>query len=471
MKCVLRYIRAAVRRSNGVVAVGLLGAAILFAAGITGEREVQAQAKKKPAGKAAAKPSAKTAKSEDEPELSQADILGKADPNAPAGQDVDQTPAGQTRLAAVLEKSKGLIGERGNLVVEHKKLREPRDTLLVEINGLEVGKQQLSLEIDRLEGEIRKNNSQILFSKDQQLINDLTTRNARFAAQQETHRTQIATNNREIGTRAQRVLELNNQIRPIAERLLAIWKELEFHRQDWAAIRQPVEKYARGEFEQLRVAIDEWVVADEYWPEAYVWAALCAVELKNYQLATSYYKKAAEVRAQLWGTKKPWPPLVALNALIQYGDQKTKTAAATDARRASNILDRKRDWQTNFILGRCYADRDSESGKSRSYFEKALEIEPSARCATLWLGRMQTQTTNEKARDLEAGTKLLEQLWVDTGKRSWRQALYLAQAYTAAGKAADATPLWDRAFELAPPENRREVEEARKVETLLFQSP
>lgn len=463
MKCVLRNIRSAVRQANGVVAVGLLGAAFLFAAGITGERDVQAQVKKKPAGKAATKPSAKTAKADDEPELSQADILGKADPGAPAGQDVDQTPAGQARLKVVLEKGKSLIAERGVLVVEHKKLREPRDSLLVEIQALEVGKLQLAAEIDRLQAEINKNNSAILMSNNQTYINDLNNRNARNAAQQETHRTQIVTNNREIGTRSQKVLELNNQIRPVAERLLAVWKELEFHRQDWAAVRQPVEKYARGEFEQLRAAIDEWVAADEYWPEAYVWAALCAVELKNYQLATSYLKKATEVRAQLWGTKKPWPPLVALSALIEFNDPKTKTSAASDARRATNILDKKRDWQTNFILGRCYADRDSESGKSRVYFEKALEIEPAARCATLWLGRMQTQTTNEKARDLAAGTKLLEQLWVDTGKRSWRQAMYLAQAYTAAGKSADATPLWDRAFELAPPENRREVEEAKKV--------
>ena len=71
---------------------------------------------------------------------------------------------------------------------------------------------------------------------------------------------------------------LNALILPLDQRLAKLWSELCEARKQWLALRQPIEKYARGEFELLRRFLDDWLLIDGLWPSAFTWAALWATK-------------------------------------------------------------------------------------------------------------------------------------------------------------------------------------------------
>ncbi|MFN0055020.1 MAG: hypothetical protein ACKV0T_22845, partial [Planctomycetales bacterium] len=112
------------------------------------------------------------------------------------------------------------------------------------------------------------------------------------------------------------------------------------------------------------------------------------------------------------------------------------------------------DWETYFLIGRSYVEREKDLPKAAKNLEAALKIKPDLQCAEVWLARVQTTARHKEVRDLDAGIDSLEKLWKRSDKQAWRIGQFLAEAYEAAGRGDEAEALLKEVEPLVPREVR-----------------
>ncbi len=211
----------------------------------------------------------------------------------------------------------------------------------------------------------------------------------------------------------------------------------------------------------LRRVLDEWLLIDGLWPNAYAWAALCSHEKQGPDKAGGYLEKAQNIPPEQW-TKSTAAQLAALAGLVTAKMPGQLQNAKKAIEKALRKVDKKTGWETYFLVGRFYVDRERELPKAKAYLEMTLKIRPNCLSAKLWLARLQTIATDDKVRDLKAGTKTLEYLWDHTGKRSWRLAFFLFEAFHRGGRSADANQMWETTMRLAPADKHEQLQVDRK---------
>jgi hypothetical protein len=102
------------------------------------------------------------------------------------------------------------------------------------------------------------------------------------------------------------------------------------------------------------------------------------------------------------------------------------------------------------MMGRATCENDKGAGKAKMNFEKALKINADAICVKYRYAQLQTNTSTAAIRDVETGTKTLEELWKQSTKKSWRLAYAMVLAYDSGKRDADASATWDLVQSLAP---------------------
>lgn len=370
--------------------------------------------------------------------------------------DNDETPEGRQRIREVEARARELFRERDDVERERRPIASKRDPLQLKTNQALESIQQsngLLARLDQRAGQVRRKIQISNGNTKAQLHNELS----KLQDQAQFQMQQIAIANTVIQEIAPFLQTLNAQILPLDQRLAKLWSELNEARKQWLTLRQPVEKYARGEFELLRRVLDDWLLIDGLWPAAYTWAALCAYEMDDLEKAADYLDKAQNLRVNVFESTKPWPHLEALSGLIGLKRPGQSAKAQAAIQKALLLMDKKNDWETYFIVGRCYVDREREISRSKANFDKALKIKRDCLCARLWLARVQTTAKQAGPRDVDAGTQALEYLWEKTGKRSWRLGYFLVEAYIAGLQLGKEAKLWDRVLEMAPREQRDQI--------------
>lgn len=375
--------------------------------------------------------------------------------------DLDETPDGKRRLEDLQQRAREIFKERDKVDRQRRPLAIPRDRLLGEVALLNQGIANAQQIIQQSQNAIRnlqrlQNNGQ-----DTQATQDAISNQQN---QMRLANDVIATNQDQISERATEITALNLQIEPLDQRLFKLWTELNGCRKQWLEIRQPQLKYAYGHFESLKRVIDDWVLLDGLWPDAFCWAALCNYELGNYEAAWENVEQAAELRTTL-RFPKAWAQGEALRGLIaaQMRERRNKSAGFLQAASLFAAKDKNTNWETHFLIGRASFDNDKTAAKAKASFEKALKIQPDAACVQYWNARLQTTSTVPAVRDVEQGTKTLETLWQRSTKTSWRLSHALVVAYDAYDQEAKSKELWDITLQLAPPTEHQRLIESRKA--------
>lgn len=377
------------------------------------------------------------------------DFVPSVSTDGPTTIDQDETPEGIERLKEIQNHTKGFYHEIKALVDQRRPLALRRDPLLVQdFQALQVIAADESI-IPDLEADMKMAEFHLQLAvgnEAAQLRTQITAlRNRIGQLTGEINRQRAG-----INARDPQIVALNNEIRPLEARLQKLFVQTCEARKQWVEIRQPLEKYTRGDYELLRKVLDDWILIDGLWPGAHFWAALCAYELGDYAAAWNYADKAIRIYEEWFGPLRTCPQGEAVKGLVL-----TKTArkagpandALADAFRHASDFE---DWQAHFLIGRAYMAKEATHSQAYRNFEKALEIQPNSLSAKLWQARLQTTTTMTKIRDVEVGVKALEQLWKDSGQRSWRVASFLAEAYQAAGHPDAANAMLETALKLAP---------------------
>ncbi len=425
----------------------------------------KSKAKTKTKAKATGKnPLAKALSDSEEPEWSPLDFgsfVSSSEKGELSAVDKDQTSEGLSRLRELEYSARQLYREYQDLERQRSPLVARRDPLLQTCRVAMQQNATISEQIPKHERRIIQLNGQLqiadvnqrgsLEANIHQLRNEIAGGQAR-----------IASNRAGIESLMPQINSLNSLIQPLNEQITKLWSQLAEIRKQWLTIRQPIEKYARGDFELLRKVLDDWLLIDGLWPDAQICGALCAYETGDVEGAYGYLEKLIDLETNIYKPKKPWARTEALKGLVfmKMSGQTSKGKAALQ--RAVQFLDKKSDWETYFVLGRCYADRDQDAAKAKVNLENALKIKPNFPSAKLWLARVQTTATSEKVRDPEAAAKTLESLWKSSGERSWRMADWLSQAYRAAGKTDAAARMVATAVTLAPQEFHKTIQSERK---------
>lgn len=378
--------------------------------------------------------------------------------------DSDETPEGRQRIQEIEKRASQLFRERERVQRERRPFALRRDSMLGEAAQARERTARDQSAAVATERQIAHLESQAKWFTGS-LGKELRTKQSRLRASLNTLMRRIKSDQNLVDDRMAKMNALNLQIASLDERLLQLEEELSECRKQWLGIRQPLEKYSRGDFEGLRRVLDDWLVMDGQWPEAFAWAALCAYELDEISSASVYLEKAQRLRADLYHSKKRWPALEALTVLIRRRQLGQSYKADAALSRAIKLADKNSDWETYFLLGRYYSERPDEGVRAKTHFQRALTIQPNCDCAKLWLARLQTTSTLATVRDLTTGTAYLEQLWDKSGRRSWRLARFLAEAYSASQRIEDAEAMWSRAAELAPVEVQHQLDRHRKRST------
>ena len=376
-----------------------------------------------------------------------------------AREELDATPDGRQRLAELEGRAKDIFKDRDRVERELRPLVIPRDRLVGEVTALNQGILNVQQTINQWQNQGGK------------LVQQLNNNNNADAARNQINEIDlqigmanqaIANNRDEIAERTPEIISLNLQIQPLNDRLVKLWVELNEFRKQWLEIRQPQFKYAHGNFEALKKVIDDWILIDGLWPDAFCWAALTNYELGNYEAAWEHVDRAAELRQTL-RFPKAWAQGEALRGMIaaQIPERRSKAAGHLQSAQVYVNKDKNSNWQTYFLVGRAVVESDKQAAKARTNFEKALKINPGADCVKFWYAQLQTSTTTATVRDVAAGTKTLEDLWEKSTRQSWRLAQRLALAYDAGFRKTDADKTWVRVLELAPEERHAELTEAR----------
>lgn len=390
------------------------------------------------------------------------DIAGSGDDNAPVI-DPDETPAGQTRLKTVCERATEIYRERDLVETERRPIAGQRDVIVGEIQQL----QSVMIEADKARTAARNQMANV-----QRNLNNAGDPSERSQLQQRQRNLQntinqadtiIGTNQGEITKRQPALNALNTALMPLDSRLLKLWQELDASRKQWLELRTPHEKYARADFRGLKAVIDDWLLIDGLWAQCYCWAALCSYELGDYERASELIEKADKLRVEVYKSKRAWPQITALQALVclQMPGQRSKSAGLVT--KAITSADKKTDWETFFLAGRALLENERTASRAQAHLKTALTIRPNCNCAKYWMGCLLTTTGDARVRDVAAGTKLLAGLWDRTGQRSWRISFALVRAYDASQNAAQAQLYWDKTLALAPDRERGGLQEERKL--------
>ncbi|MDB5334526.1 MAG: hypothetical protein JWN70_145 [Planctomycetaceae bacterium] len=442
----------------------LLACFALVAAWLSGTWPSVACAQNKTAKKAkTATKKSKTDDQEESPEKPLEEIDFDSAPIKPRDGDtpseLDATAEGRKRLAVLEGRAKEIFKDRDRIESELRPLVIPRDRLVGEVALLNQGILNAQQAILQGQNQLRKlqqqlddgGNANALNNQIQTLQNQLAMANKAITFNQE-----------EIAERTPEITALNLQIEPLNLGLVKLWVELNDFRKQWLEIRQPQSKYAHGNFEALKQVIDDWVLIDGLWPEAFCWAALTNYELGNYEAAWDNVERAAELRKTL-RFSKAWAQGEALRGMIaaQIPERRGKAAGHLQSAQLYVNKDKNTNWQAFFLVGRAVVENDKQAAKARTNFDKALKINPDAACVKYWNAHLQITTTTSTVRDVATGTKTLEALWEKSTKQSWRLAHKLVLAYDAAYRKADADRTWAVVLELAPKEKHDELQEAR----------
>ncbi len=396
------------------------------------------------------------------PDLDFGAAADNAHPSGPVLLDRDETPEGRRRIDEITARARTLFRNIDETMDKRRPFVMERDQKVGKFTQAEAeiiadqqtraGYQMQAMEVRQMiagsTGNVRGNLQNQLAALNNN-INALTT--------QIDNRIQFQKN------LLNRIGALNTQITPFDQRLVKLWAELNEARQQWLEQRQPMEKYTRGDFELLRRVLDDWLVIDGLWQNAFAWAALCSYELHEFEKAADYLEKAQKVPDGVHRSRRDTAQLSALTGLVRGKQQGQSDKARQAITIALRDVDKKSGWETHFLVGRFYADRPPELSRARAQFEMALKIRPNCRSAQLWLARVQTIASSEKVRDLPSAIKTLETLWESTGKRSWRIAYFLFEALHGGGRTDDAARFWDKAMELAPPERHKQLQADRKL--------
>lgn len=362
--------------------------------------------------------------------------------------EVDETPEGQARLGEVMGRAREIFRERDGVEKVRRPIAGPRDVLVGECFQLSQAMLLAQQTIIQANNEIR-NCQRLLKVSDNTaaLNNQIQAAQGRIGGAQ----TVLNVNQAEIAKRQPTIQALNLQIQPLDERLKKLWEELNNARKQWLELRQPQKKYAYGRFENLKRVLDDWLLVDGLWPEAFCWAALCAYELGSYETAWEFVDKAGEIRTTL-NFPKAWAQGEALRGLIalKIPARRGKSAGHLQSAQLYANKFKKVDWQTYFLVGRASFENDKMASKAKANFEKALKINPDLPCVKYWYGRLQTCSTVASVRDVAAGLDKLEGLWQRSTKESWRLSHALVLGYDAANRTADADAAWESTLELAP---------------------
>lgn len=378
----------------------------------------------------------------------------------PILQDKDETAEGRQRLKEIEAKARKIYVDRKVVLEKRGPPAQQRDVLLGNFNQAEA----LIVEA--------KQNFAALANNEVELKRQLALSNGPAAQQLQSQiaASQAQRQNLTTGVNNQLAIQmnlkpkidaLNNTIRPYDAELMQLWNQLNEARKQWLEIRQPMEKYSRGEFESLRRVLDDWLLIDGLWHTAFAWAALCSHELQDSDKASEYLEKSQNIPPE-FQSKSSMAQLAALTAVVVAKLPAQAPRAAKAAAAALRDADKKIDWATYFLVGRYYADRERELSRAKANFESALKIKPNCLSAKLWLARIQTTAADEKVLDPKAGLKTLEYLWTTTGKRSWRLAYFQFEALHRAGRAEDADLMWEQALRLAPAQRHEQMRADRK---------
>lgn len=359
--------------------------------------------------------------------------------------DPDETSDGKERLTDVTARAKALYFEADQVRKERAPIASRRDKLAGEMNQL-----QSVIEINNGAIETRKEpiyilQTQIEVSNDRALI---AQRNNLLLADQQSNR-KIQINKAEIDRRKPTLDALNIEIAPLDERLAKLGEELNACRKQWLEIRVPQAKYARCEYESLKRVIDDWARIDGSWPEAFCWRAITAFELGEYDDAWELVEKAEKLSTEVHNSKKTWPQISALKGLVATKLPSKRKKADEWIGDALRGRDKRMDWETFLIVGRALSQKKSDQKRAEANFTKALAINPRCLSAQYHLAVLQTSAKSD-SESLSKGIMALEQLWVKTGKRSWRISNDLALAYKNAGRSDDMKSQLVCTLDLAP---------------------
>jgi tetratricopeptide (TPR) repeat protein len=364
--------------------------------------------------------------------------------------DPDETPEGQARLVVITNRAKELYREYDVIERERRPLAGQRDIIGGEMYQLGTRLNQVSAAIRQTNTNIAELQSQISVSNNNDLKNQLRAEQQSLGALQAEG--QGCSN--AINARRPKFDALCIAIKPLDNRLQKMWAELNDCRKQWLEIRVPNEKYARSDFELLKSVLNDWLIVDGLWPDAFCWGALCSYELGDFDRADELIEKADKIRTNVLGSRKTWSQIEALQGLVYYRLPRQQRKSVSSLEKAMSHVD-KEDWVTPFIAGRAAAEPDrKKAAKAKAYFERALKTKPNCIYASFHLAVLQTTTDEKAVRDVPAGLKVLESLWTRTGKRSWRMSVALAKAYDAANRKGDANRQWETALALAPERNR-----------------
>lgn len=381
--------------------------------------------------------------------------------------DKDETPEGRQRLQEIEARAKTIFRDSDVVMNKRRPFALDRDTKAGQLANARSSQLQDQQSLVALNVEAAEVKQQLSVATGG-AVPALRMQLANLQGQGNAVQMRINKRVKRLNTLSAEVDALNIQVQPFDERLEKLWQELTEARKQWLEQRQPLEKYGRGDFEGLRRVLDAWLLVDGRWPNAFAWAALCSYELHDYDKAMSYLEKAENLNSEIGDQSKGAATQVtALSGLIlsKVSGQSEKASKAITA--ALRDVDKKAGWETYFLVGRYFVDRDRELLKAKANLEMALKIKPNCPSARLWLARIQTRSSNEKIRDLNGGTKTLEYLWESSGERSWRLAYFLFEAYQRASRSADANRLWERTLELAPPDQQDQL---KKDRTALLES-
>jgi len=367
-----------------------------------------------------------------------------------AGQDADETPDGQARLGDLTQRAREVYRQRETVAAQRRPLALQRDPLAIRITKLQGLGKEMVVVLTKLnrQAQIVNNNLQNAQGDDvfplqrqlRALQNDIEDVEFRLKA-----------NNDLIDVGIEDLKTLDNQIAPLDKELARLWTDIEEVRAQWIDVREPAEKFARGDYEALFEAVDHWQRADSLWPAGYHWKALCAYELGDISEAEAHANKAEEIRTRELNLTDPVSESEAILALV-HTKMGGKYAARAKERfsKAVRLYTKQPSWFTNFVIGRCYAEKESDATRAKVELEKSLKAKPKNPCATVWLARLQTIAKKETVRDVAMGTETLEAMWNASGKRSWRLGYFLVEAYVASDRKTDAEALWKRVLSLAP---------------------
>jgi tetratricopeptide (TPR) repeat protein len=445
---------------------GHLGALLFLAISLVGSDAVMAQAKKgkKKAGGQSPAAADATVDVRQVPELPEVDfdVGSSSSPGTTKIEVKDETPDGRRRLREIEDRARTIFRERDGVMDKRRPFAINRDvlvgqTLQAQQAIVQADQQYKSLDADA--ADVRQQLAIAQGAQAAQLRAQLAAINASGAQFQATIRAQNAF----IARLKPQIDALNIQVAPFDDRLQKLSQELAEARKQWLDLRQPQEKYTRGEYESLRRVLDDWLLIDGLWASAFQWAALCSYELQDYDKASDYLEKAQNLPEEARRSKNASAQLSALTALI-YGKLPGQLEKARKAIVAAlRDVDKKTGWETYFLVGRFYVDRERELLRAKANFETALKVKPNCLCAKLWLARLQTTAADDKIRDLKAGIKTLEYLWDTTGQRSWRLAFFLFEALHRSGRSADANLMWEKSLKLAPGERHEQLKNDRKM--------